>query len=70
VIDDLFDENPFDLDRPEEVVLAAGSGILDDGASCSCWCDCEHRVEWPGDECRACESGRHRDPLDPADTRR
>ncbi len=31
----IWDENPFDLDSPQEVVLAAGSGILDDELECA-----------------------------------
>jgi hypothetical protein len=65
VIDDLFDENPFDLDQPEEVVLAAGTGVLSAEDRCSCACACERPVEWPEDECRPCREGSHWDPADP-----
>jgi len=60
----IFDDDPFDLDRPEGLVLAAGSGILDDEVTCTCWCECLRRVEWPDDTCSRCQAGRHRDPLD------
>lgn len=63
----LFDDDPFDLDRPEEVVLAAGSGIMDDEAACTCWCECERRVEWPDDICERCETGRHHTPFEGGD---
>jgi hypothetical protein len=66
VIDDLFDEDPFDLDQPEEVVLAAGTGMLGAEDCCSCACACEREVEWPEDDCRPCREGRHWDLADPA----
>ena len=31
----IWKKNPFDLDSPQEVVLAAGSGILDDDLECA-----------------------------------
>jgi hypothetical protein len=62
-MDDFFDGDPRDMDTPGDVVLLAGSGILDDEEACACWCDCQRRVEWPGDTCRRCEAGEHRDPF-------
>lgn len=32
----IWDENPFDLDSPQELVLAAGSGILDEVTCATC----------------------------------
>ena len=66
---DFLDRDPFDLTTPERLVLAAGSGILDDDRACQCACGCERSVEWPDDVCEACQQGRHRDPLDPEDHR-
>ncbi len=68
---DEFDFDPFDVTEPEGLVLAAGSGILDDDdqARCGCTCGCERPAEWPGDDCDACGDGRHRDPADPDDER-
>jgi len=68
-MDDFFGDDPFDLTSPEGLVLAAGSGILDDDRGCACTCGCERTVEWPEDECDACRDGRHRDPFDPDDRR-
>jgi hypothetical protein len=62
-------DDPFDLADPADLVLAAGSGLLDDERRCRCTCDCERIVEWPDDECDACRDGRHRDPFDTADRR-
>ncbi len=62
-------DDPFDLTQPEGLVLAAGSGILDDERPCECTCGCERTVEWPHVQCEACRAGRHRDPFDPDDRR-
>ncbi len=67
---DIFGDDPFDITQPEGIVLAAGSGILDDEAPCECPCGCERVVEWPEDLCEACREGRHRDEHDPDDERR
>ncbi len=65
----------FDLDdildptSPEGIVFLGSSGVLDDERRCECSCGCERSVEWPDDECPACQEGRHRDPFDPNDRR-
>lgn len=64
-MDDLWDGNPFDLDQPQELVLAAGSGILDDEPPCECACGCERSTAWPDDVCEPCQRGDHWDPDDP-----
>jgi hypothetical protein len=68
-MDDIWDGNPFDLDEPQELVLAAGSGILDDERPCECFCGCERLTAWPEDECRPCREGDHWDPANPTDAR-
>ena len=68
-MDDFFGDGPFDLTIPEGLVLAAGSGILDDDRRCACTCGCDRMIAWPDDECKACQDGRHRDPFDPDDRR-
>ena len=35
-MDDIWDDNPFDLDQPQELVLLAGSGILGDDDELEC----------------------------------
>jgi hypothetical protein len=69
--DDFFGDDPFDITSPAGIVLAAGSGVLDDERRCECHagCGCERSVEWPDDECEACRDDRHRDPFDPDDRR-
>jgi hypothetical protein len=67
-MDDLFDD-PLDITSPEGILLAAGAGLLDGDERCSCTCGCERPVEWAGDECDACQDGRHADPFDPDDKR-
>lgn len=64
-MDDIWDGNPFDLDEPQELVLAAGSGILDDETPCQCFCGCERPTAWPEDRCEPCGQGDHWDPNDP-----
>lgn len=67
----IWDDDPFDLDSPEELVFAAAA-LLDDERTCACACGCEGPVEPPDDICRACREGRHSRPPDPrnADRRR
>jgi hypothetical protein len=71
LMDDFFGDDPLDITSPEGIVLAAGSGILDDERRCECHvdCGCERTVAWPDDECEACRDDRHRDPSDPDDRR-
>jgi hypothetical protein len=63
-LDDLLDPS-----TPEGLVLAAGSGVLDDDRACDCDCDCTRFAAWPDELCEACQEGRHRDPFDPEDQR-
>lgn len=35
-MDDIWDENPFDLDEPQEIVLLVGSGIVGDDDELEC----------------------------------
>ncbi len=64
----LWDDDPFDLDSPEELALVVAGGLLDDGEpACACSCGCERPVEWPDDVCPACQKGRHWNPANPDD---
>ena len=66
----IWDDDPFDLDSPEELVLAAAVLLDDDGQACACWCSCEGPVESPDDICRACREGRHSNRTNPEDADR
>ena len=67
----MLDDDPFDLDSAEGVVLVAGSGVLDDDAGCDCVCGCDRTATWPDDLCLRCQAGDHEstDPTGPADAR-
>lgn len=72
-MDDLWDENPFDLDEPQELVLAVGSGILDDPlecATCGRQLGTDEEDEPDGDAglpiCGECNRARNFDALEEA----
>ena len=60
----MLDDDLFDLDSVEGMVLVAGSGVLDDEAQCECACGCDRTATWPDDLCQQCQAGDH-EPADP-----